>query len=297
MTAALRGYGLLATAVVLVSSPAPASGKAPDQLTPVQPNPQPQPPQRQPAYQLYWEIDAPLLTVAIVFGIGRNIRGGLAPAYCAPVEGSPSQPTTQCDPRSLNWLDRRVAGRYHPGWTTWSDVGLYGLEGLAVAGVFVDEGFRHGINDLVVIAEATLLASTASGVSTAITGRPRPYMYGTEAPLSVRANGNGGLSYFSGHTATSFGAVTSTFMTLRRLHPAERWPWLVLAGGATVAGLVGATRILAGDHFPTDVIAGAFVGAAIGVLVPALHAAPRPVIAAPMAVEGGAGVTLSGPLP
>src|SRR5213075_1198523 len=51
-------------------------------LTPVKPPPPTTTDSR--AYQLYWEVDAPLLTIAIVFGLGRTIRGGLAPAYCAP---------------------------------------------------------------------------------------------------------------------------------------------------------------------------------------------------------------------
>lgn len=270
-------------------------GEPTDKLTPVVPRPEPERPQA--AYQLYVEVDAPLLAIAALFGIGRSIRGGLAPAYCAPAPGSQAEPTTRCNPQSLNWLDRQVAGRYHPGWNLWSDVGLYGLEALAAGGILVQEGFKRGLNDLVVIAEATLLASAASGVSTAITGRPRPYMYGTDAPLSVRQNGNGGLSYFSGHTATSFGAVTATFMTLRRLHPDDRWPWWVLACGATTAWFVGATRVLAGDHFPTDVMAGAVVGTAIGVMVPALHAAPRRMTPAPMAVADGGGIAIVGELP
>ncbi|HET6281401.1 MAG TPA: phosphatase PAP2 family protein [Polyangia bacterium] len=300
---------MLSTAAPAWAAPSPAAPKAneqdgkvtdqkgapTDKLTPVEPATEPERPQA--AYQLYVEVDVPLLAVATIFGIGRSIRGGLAPAYCAPAPGAPPEPTTRCNPETLNWLDRQVAGRYHPGWTTWSDVGLYGIEALAASGIVIHEGVRRGLNDLVVIAEATLLASAASGMSTAMTGRPRPYMYGTDAPLSVRQNGNGGLSYFSGHTSTSFGAITSTFMTLRRLHADDRWPWLVLAGGATAAGFVGATRVLAGDHFPTDVLAGAVVGTAIGVLVPALHAAPRRMTPAPMAVAGGGGIAIIGELP
>jgi hypothetical protein len=271
-------------------------GEPVDKLTPVKPAPSPT--HDEPAYQLYLEIDGPLLVIATVFGIGRNIRGGLAPAYCAPAPGSVVEASTHCDPQNLNWLDKQVAGRYQPSWGRWSDVGLYGIEALSVAGIIADEGIKRGLNDLVVVAEATLLASAASGASTAMTGRPRPYLYGNEAPLSVREGGDGGLSYFSGHTSTAFGAATSVFVTLRRRHPDARWPWVVLAGGLTAASMVGATRILAGEHFPTDVIAGAAVGAGIGLLVPALHAAPRHLTATPMvAGPGGGGIAIVGDLP
>jgi membrane-associated phospholipid phosphatase len=272
------------------------SGVPIDQLTPV-PTKAEAPGPARPAYQLYWEVDGPLFTIAVVAGIGRFIRGGLAPAFCAPVEGSITAQSDHCDPATLNWVDRRFAGRYRPGWTPWSDIGLYGLEALAAAGILVDEGLRAGLNDLVVVAEATLMAQAASGISTAVTGRPRPYMYGTEASMAVRQSGDGGLSYFSGHTSTAFGLATSTFVTLRRLHPDHRWPWLVLAGGGVAATLIGATRVLAGSHFPTDVLAGAAVGTAFGLLVPALHRAPTRLGVAPMPVASGGGLSLSGALP
>jgi membrane-associated phospholipid phosphatase len=267
-----------------------------DQLTPV-PTQTESPKPARPAYQLYFEVDGPLLTISAVFAIGRSIRGGLAPAFCAPVKGSVMEQSTECDPATLNWLDRQVAGRYHPGWSTWSDIGVYSLEALAAAGIVIDEGVRAGLNDLVVVAEATLTSNAAAGISTASTGRPRPYMYGTEAPLAVRESGDGGLSYFSSHTATAFGLMTSTFVTLHRLHPDDRWPWFVLAGGSVAAGFVGATRILAGQHFPTDVLAGAAVGVAFGLLVPALHRAPARLEVAPLAMTAGGGLSISGALP
>jgi membrane-associated phospholipid phosphatase len=265
-----------------------------DQLTPVQTK---TPKPARPAYQLYFEVDGPMLTIAAVFGIGRSIRGGLAPAYCAPVQGSSMVQSTECDPATLNWLDRQVAGRYRPSWSRWSDIGVYSLEALAAAGILIDDGARAGLNDLVVVAEATLMASASSGISTASTGRPRPYMYGTEAPLAVRQSGDGGLSFFSGHTATAFALTTATFVTLHRLHPDDRWPWLVLAGGTLASGFVGATRVLAGAHFPTDVLAGAAVGTAFGLLVPALHKAPNRLQVAPLAMTAGGGLSISGALP
>ncbi len=38
-----------------------------------------------------------------------------------------------------------------------------------------------------------------------------------------------------------------------------------------LTAFVGYERVRAGEHFPTDVIAGAMAGAAIGTLVPHLH--------------------------
>jgi membrane-associated phospholipid phosphatase len=57
--------------------------------------------------------------------------------------------------------------------------------------------------------------------------------------------------------------------------------------------------VRAGAHFPTDVIAGSMLGAAIGVLVPHLHrhseeAPPVLIGVAPSSNGGGATVTLVG---
>jgi membrane-associated phospholipid phosphatase len=46
------------------------------------------------------------------------------------------------------------------------------------------------------------------------------------------------------------------------------WNAVVLYGAATG---VGALRVAAGKHFPTDIIVGAVLGSAIGWLVPTLH--------------------------
>ncbi len=250
-----------------------------------------------PAYQVNAAIDVPVLAVALAFVAGRGLRGGLAPAYCAPTAADPLAASTFCDPSGLNWLDRKVAGRYQPGWNKWSDVGLYGIQGLAAGSLLLHEGPRNGLNDLVVVAEATLVASAASGLSTSVTGRPRPFMYGAEAPPSVRQGGDGALSYFSGHTSTTFGCAVSTFMTFHRLHPADRWPWFVLGAGVASGTLVASARVLGGNHFPTDVAVGAMVGAAIGVAIPALHDGPHPIVVAPMPVADRGGLVVTTLLP
>jgi membrane-associated phospholipid phosphatase len=50
--------------------------------------------------------------------------------------------------------------------------------------------------------------------------------------------------------------------------------WAFVACGAVAAG-VGVLRVVAGKHYPTDVLAGAAAGALIGWAVPALHRARR----------------------
>jgi undecaprenyl-diphosphatase len=53
--------------------------------------------------------------------------------------------------------------------------------------------------------------------------------------------------------------------------PRSPRPWITLGLATALTAFVSYERVRAGDHFPTDVIAGSMAGAAIGILVPHLH--------------------------
>jgi membrane-associated phospholipid phosphatase len=245
-------------------------------LTPIVPSPKNP---LHPAFQLYAEIDLPILGIGIVFAEGRLTR--TQPAFCAPL----------CAPADLNALDRTTAGYWSPAWQTASDYGLYAIGVGAATLLFVDEGFLPGLNDAAVVAEAGLAATAAATIMTLAAGRPRPYLYGDKAPLSARNSADAGLSFLSSHAAIAFAIATSTFMTTRRLHPHSKAPWIVMAVGGAMASFVGAARVLGGMHFITDAAGGAVVGTSLGVLIPSLHASPVAVV--PIAGDGQRGVALS----
>jgi len=87
--------------------------------------------------------------------------------------------------------------------------------------------------------------------------RSRPFirMVGTRI-VGYRASGR---SFPSGHTSQIF--FLATLMT-QHFHP--NW-WIVLLLYA-VASLVGITRMYVGAHYPRDVLAGAILGTAWGLL-------------------------------
>jgi len=51
----------------------------------------------------------------------------------------------------------------------------------------------------------------------------------------------------------------------------SRWKPIVWTAAATIPAITGYLRVRGGRHFPTDVIGGYIVGAAVGCLVPHLH--------------------------
>jgi membrane-associated phospholipid phosphatase len=216
-----------------------------------------------PAYALRWEVDGAALAVGGVISFGWVLRDELAPPHCG----------LACDREDVFVLDRFAAGRFDPGWRTTSDVTIAATYGLAV-GTLVLDGGLEGASDLVVVAESVLLSNAVGALVNLGARRPRPLAYGTAAPEDERLRGNTSLSFFSGHTAGAFAAALSTYATLRRRHPDSPLPYVALAVGVTAASFIGTTRVLAGDHFPTDVVAGALVGSALGLLLPALHDSP-----------------------
>jgi membrane-associated phospholipid phosphatase len=245
------------------------------ELTPLVPSPKN--PLR-PAFQLYAEIDLPILGIGLAFAGGRYVR--TQQAFCAP----------ECDSGTLNALDRTTAGYWSPGWQRASDVGLYTVAAGAAAFLVLDEGLLPALNDSVVVAESALAAVAVASMMTLATSRPRPFIYGDRAPLSVRNSADASLSYLSSHASTSFAIATSTFMAARRLHPNAGRSWTVLAIGGTAAAFVASARVLGGMHFITDSIGGSLVGVSVGVLVPAMHKSPVAVVPVVGETQRGLGV-------
>jgi membrane-associated phospholipid phosphatase len=132
----------------------------------------------------------------------------------------------------------------------------------------IDVGFGQALlEDMLVYGEVLSITGTATAATKFAVQRPRPYVYGATSTAVLNSPASY-TSFFSGHATATFGALTTLAMNESLRHGPTVWPWLVV-------GLVGTSvaieRVLAGQHFPTDVIAGAAVGMGTGVLVPWLH--------------------------
>jgi membrane-associated phospholipid phosphatase len=247
-------------------------------LTPIIPSPYNA---TQPAFQLYAEIDVPIVAVGGVFAASRLIKQ--QPAYCAPL----------CTAK-VNWLDNLTQGYYSAGWSTASDFELYGM-GAAVAVLMVsDEGVLNSLNDAVVIGEATLAATAVANIMTLSAGRPRPLLYSDTAPLSVRNSPDAGLSFLSSHTAEAFALTTSFYVAEKRLHPNSNRSKVVLGVGLGLSTFVAVSRVMSGYHFITDVAGGAVVGSSIGILIASVHNSPVHVVPVVNPETKSSGISLQG---
>lgn len=157
-----------------------------------------------------------------------------------------------------------------------SDVGV-GLASVAPLLLGLDQRARKEWTTLLVLySEAALLTGGLHVMETSAFPRYRPITYIATATDAQRQDKDNVNAFYSGHTAST--AVATFFMAkvIDDLHPelgGKRW--LVYGAAVIPPAIVGYYRIQAGKHFPSDVIVGAAMGAAAGVLVPYLHRRKR----------------------
>lgn len=217
-------------------------------------------------------------------------------------------------------LDRVALGRFSPQASRTSDVVLTAtvvapvvlnlIEASIETARFGGDGrarwfFKRSGTDLLLYTEAMAInAMVTTGIKRVIP-RTRPFGHLTLADVDDgladelihdQARSNVNESFLSGHTSWAFTAATvgATLFTLKlrtNRTPAARaavgLTWVVSVGAATT---VATLRVVAGRHYPTDVLAGAALGTLIGVSVPLLHLRRGP-RAFQVGAHGGRGVT------
>lgn len=193
----------------------------------------------------------------------------------------PQQIAPGFDTNNLSWLDRgAVKSKFDSSAATVSNLGI----GLAYGFAIVDpilSGFRErsvqtALVDGIMYVETVALTMALTSIVKIAVRRPRPIAYAEaeanrDDPNYSNSKTDSSLSFFSQHASTTAAiGATATYLAFAR-SPGKLRPWLTLlvATGVTTATSIG--RVRAGQHFPTDVIAGAMAGAGIGILVPHLH--------------------------
>ncbi len=151
-----------------------------------------------------------------------------------------------------------------------SNDGVIAMSGLAVLYALDsghERGFAQGADDLLDLAEAGLAAASVGEVIKFTVGRERPFVHFATPGRAHDVDDD--VAFFSSHTAISVALVTAAgTLASRRDQRLAPWIW---GGGFALAATTGYLRIAADRHWATDVLAGAAVGAACGVLVPKLH--------------------------
>jgi membrane-associated phospholipid phosphatase len=180
------------------------------------------------------------------------------------------------DRASIPLFDRWAIGNYSPRLSAMSSV-VAGAGLLVPIAANLTDAWRGSapwsalIVDALLLEETLTLSGALSSYAKSMRVHSTPISYDRSVPESQKNIPQNASSFFSNHTASAFATAVYSAYTFQMRHPDSRLtPW-VWGGSLGLASAVGSMRILAGKHFPSDVIAGAAAGALCGYLVPKLH--------------------------
>lgn len=211
--------------------------------------------------------------------------GGLLAAGAALFSEDTVRPLTldeinALDRNDVNSLDRSATSNWSETASSASDVALYAVLISPVALLGPEETRAHFGTTAVMYIETILWAAAIPSLGKGLFERTRPFVYNSKAPLAEKTDEDARRSFFSRHTTLAFSSavfLASVYSSHYPRSPRAKYVW---CGALAAASLVGYLRYESGAHYPTDIIAGAVVGSAVGYLVPNMHkkSSVRPIL-------------------
>jgi len=181
----------------------------------------------------------------------------------------------------VNRFDRSATGNWSTEWAdlsdTYRDRVLVMTIGIGLYEVVRRRNLTEAATLGIMFLETAFLVGGTTYLVKNLAGRKRPFVYNTTLSADWRfgealSDGSDVFhSFVSGHATSAFALATFTSTVFRDLHGPSTWSKILWGSTLTFATLTAYARVKAGKHYPSDVIAGAFVGGAIGYLVPVLH--------------------------
>ncbi len=180
---------------------------------------------------------------------------------------------TTLDRSQVNSFDRGATHRWSPTAAKASD---YLSVTMVISPLLLTAGGGGAQEPWTVTAmyvETWLLNNGLTALIKTAVARTRPFVYNDDpqVPLQTKMSRTARRSFPSGHTSNAFASALFIGTVYDKLNPhssAKGWVW---GGALTLATTTGVLRYLAGKHYPTDILAGALLGAAVGYLVPKWH--------------------------
>ncbi len=233
-------------------------------------------------YQLDWKKEA------LIVGIGGSTLGtGHLLREQTPVLTEAE--ITRLEFRSINTFDRVAVALNSNKAYNGSNHCLrasYTLPLFLLAG----KSTRHDFPTIAVLyGQAMLVNSGLTLLAKSSFRRPRPFVLNEKAGLQSKQSLHARSSFFSGHTSN---VAANTFFVAKVFsdyYPDSKWKPVIWGAAATLPALTGYFRVKAGKHYPTDVIVGYAVGAAVGILIPQLHKKKQDLLPDGLQIDAGIG--------
>jgi membrane-associated phospholipid phosphatase len=127
-----------------------------------------------------------------------------------------------------------------------------------------DAGWARLLDDTIPILETVAISQLATQVAKWTVARQRPFVHFGNPEPGLDDN----MSFWSGHSALTFGVTTSAGMVARWRHSkAEPWIWGI---GLPLSAATVYFRIAGDKHYFTDVLTGSVIGVVSGLTIPRL---------------------------
>jgi undecaprenyl-diphosphatase len=203
---------------------------------------------------------------SVAFGAGALLAGGseLFMAHVTPPD------LGGVDLSRVNAFDRAAMFTYSEGFDTASTVFELASFAVPIALIFLlpqDQWLPAAVAYGEVMESADFMKNALKY----LLPRYRPYVYPGAADNGGPPDPDWYASFPSGHATMTFAAATFGSVLFATYFPSSPYLVPVIVANYALATLTGSFRVLAGQHFMTDVIAGAAIGAACGSLIPLLH--------------------------
>ncbi len=225
------------------------------------------------------------LTDGAIGAAGLGLYG--SSLYFDSIKGAPD--ASAVDAAKIPFFDKLYTTS-HSAWMGTAADGLTIAAALVPAALIPGREGRDLLTLGVMYAETLGLAyALDSGIKSVVT-RYRPYAYSASA--SDFADPDIAASFASRHATIAFASAVFAGYVFDKSNPDSPWRPAVWASGLALATVTSVARVASGDHFPSDVVAGAAFGALVGYLVPLFHQGAAGT-AALAAVPASKGLTLS----
>ncbi len=144
--------------------------------------------------------------------------------------------------------------------------------GYPIVLMLINGNERHHLGQVTALyLETMAIAGTMFTLSAGLIHRPRPLVYGSDAPTDYKLSSNNQRSFFAGHTEATAAASFFAAKVFSDFNPDSKARIYIWILAAATPALTGYLRYKAGMHFLSDNILGYALGAATGILVPQLH--------------------------
>ncbi len=202
-------------------------------------------------------------------GLGLNVGTIFLNKSVAPLS---EEEIFELNPLDIPKIDRWIIQNYNIQAQKSSDIALISSF-VAPLTLIAADNARNNLGEVGLMSLETLLLNTGvTNLTKILVKRPRPYLYNPELPMEIKRKVSARYSFYSGHTSNTAAMYFLTAKLFNDYQPDSDLKPVIWGVAALIPAYTGMQRVRGGKHFLTDVIVGYVLGAAIGILVPELHA-------------------------